>query len=237
MAAGAFHLDPPPSFRGLQPDIPITIYHRHLPHWRQAGATYFVTFRLNDSLPQSKLQFLRRLRDDWERRHPEPCDELAWKKFAREYTNSVERWLDEGYGQCHFRELRFCTDLRDRLHHFQGQKFFLSCWAILPNHCHIVIQPYEDHALEDLLGAMKGVNARHVNAALGRKGAIWQDESFDRIVRDEKHLWRVVQYIGRNPRMAGLRRRIILATLDPSNVASCGLAIHRPSCPGATVSR
>ena len=46
---------PPPGFRGLNPEQPVQIYYRHLPHWRQAGATYFVTFRLADALPQEKL--------------------------------------------------------------------------------------------------------------------------------------------------------------------------------------
>ena len=37
---------PPPGFQGLRADIPIVIYRRNLPHWRQVGASYFVTFRL-----------------------------------------------------------------------------------------------------------------------------------------------------------------------------------------------
>ena len=127
MTNETFNLDPPPNFRGLHPDIPITVYHRHLPHWRQADATYFVTLRLGDSLPQAKLQFLKRLRDEWERKYPPPRDEEAWKTYAREYTNTVERWLDKGYGDCHFRKRRWCDDLRDRLHHFQNERYFLSC--------------------------------------------------------------------------------------------------------------
>ena len=117
---------------------------------------------------------------------------------------AVERWLDEGYGACHFREQRWCRDLRERLHHFQDQHYLLSCWAIMPNHCHAVIRPFTGYDLEGLLGAMKGVTARHINLALGTTGALWADESYDRIVRDEEHLWRVIQYIGRNPRLAGL---------------------------------
>ncbi len=200
----SFNLEAPPNFRGLHPDLPITVYHRHLPHWRQAGATYFDTFRLGDSLPQSKLQFFKRLRAEWERTHPPPRNDEAWKAYAREVTNTAERWLDEGYGDCHVSERRWRDDLRDRLHRFNEQRYFLSCWAIMPNHCHVVIRPFEDHALEDLLGAMKGVTARHINAALGTSGALWEEESYDRIVRDEEHLWRVIQYIGRNPRLAGL---------------------------------
>jgi hypothetical protein len=51
---------------------------------------------------------------------------------------------------------------------------------------------------------MKGVTARHINTAFGTNGALWEEESYDRIVRDEEHLWLVIQYIGRNPRLAGL---------------------------------
>ena len=51
---------------------------------------------------------------------------------------------------------------------------------------------------------MKGVTARHINAARGVNEPLWENECYDRIVRDEEHLWRVIQYIGRNPRLAGL---------------------------------
>ena len=63
---------PPPGFRGLHPDLPIRVYQRNLPHWRQDGATYFVTFRLAEALPQEKLQFLQRLKAEWERTSPQP---------------------------------------------------------------------------------------------------------------------------------------------------------------------
>ena len=72
MTVEVFNLPPPPGFRGLQPDIPVKMYQRHLPHWRQKGATYFVTFRLADALPQSKLDLLKRWRETWEREHPSP---------------------------------------------------------------------------------------------------------------------------------------------------------------------
>gem|GEM_PF-1756954 len=61
-----FNLDPPPGFRGLDPDQPIEIYKRNLPHWRQTGATYFVTFCLGDALPGSKKSQLKSMRRDWE---------------------------------------------------------------------------------------------------------------------------------------------------------------------------
>ena len=69
----------------------------------------------------------------------------------------------------------------------------------MPNHCHLTIRPFTDHELEKILQGMKAASAKAVNALLGTTGSLWQQESYDRIVRDEEHLWRVIQYIGRNP--------------------------------------
>ena len=93
-----WNLDPPPGFQGLHPDIPVTMYQRHLPHWRQAGATYFVIFRMADSLPQDKLRELNAIRDEWERRHPPPRSEEQWDELWKEKFVRVDRWLDEGMG-------------------------------------------------------------------------------------------------------------------------------------------
>jgi hypothetical protein len=65
-----WNLTAPPGFRGLRSDEGVTVYVRHLPHWRQRGATYFVTFRLADSLSQAKLRELAAWRDQWWRQHP-----------------------------------------------------------------------------------------------------------------------------------------------------------------------
>lgn len=77
-----FNLPASPGFRGLHPDLSVRMYHRHLPHWRQDGATYAVTFRLADSIPQEHVRDLKRWREIWERSHPQPRSEA---------------WLDEGH--------------------------------------------------------------------------------------------------------------------------------------------
>src|SRR5687768_108314 len=82
----SFQREPPPGFRGLQPDIPVTFYTRHLPHWRQKGATYFVTFRLNDALAPKQLQELVELKRQWEVKNPGQKTEDLWEKYAREVT-------------------------------------------------------------------------------------------------------------------------------------------------------
>lgn len=96
---------------------------------------------------------------------------------------------------------------KERLHHLQNESYLLSCWVIMPRHCHAVTRPFDGHVLEDLLGATKGVSARHINSALDETGPLWEEESYDRIIRDEEHLWRVIQYTGRNRRLAGLQHK------------------------------
>lgn len=204
MAVETFSLAPPQSFRGLDPHKPVSVYHRHLPHWRQEGATYFVTFRLGDSLPRDKLNYLNRLRQEWERTHPPPRSKADLESFAREVFSHVESSLDEGHGSCCFRDAHLAAVLEEALLHFQDERYLVGCWAIMPNHCHLVMRPFENWPLEKTLRGIKGVVARRVNTLIGGYGSLWQDESYDRIVRDEEHLWRVIQYIGRNPRKAGL---------------------------------
>lgn len=216
MAVETFNLAPPPNFCGLDPHKPVTTYHRHLPHWRQEGATYFVTFRLGDSLPQEKLNYLRRLREHWERTHPAPRSQAEWEAFARDQFRCEEAWLDEGYGACYFRNPHFAAQLEEALLHFQNERYFVSCWVVMPNHCHLLIKPFEQRSLETILQGMKGVVARRINSSLGASGSLWQDESYDRIVRDEEHLWRVIQYIGHNPARAGLPRDTWRRWIDPS---------------------
>ena len=63
-----WNLPAPPGFRGFDEHRPVRFYRRHLPHWRQEGITYFVTFRLADALPQAKLRELAAMRKEWLRR-------------------------------------------------------------------------------------------------------------------------------------------------------------------------
>jgi putative transposase len=211
----SFNLDPPLGFRGLDPDKPIRKYVRYLPHWRQVGATYAVTFRLADSLPQEKLDMLRSMRREWEAKTPEPRSEIAWQVYARSVAQHVHEWLDQGAGACHFSDPSFASELARSVLHFQNQQYHVACYVVMPNHCHLIMRPFEEHDLEDLIGAIKGVTSRFVNRALGRSGDLWQQESFDRLIRDEVHLYHAVQYVGNNPRMSGLPESQWFRWMDP----------------------
>ena len=214
---------PPPGFQGLRDDLPLTQYQLHLPHWRQAGATYFVTFRLHDSLPQSKLRELREFKAEWERRNPPSVPTSAQQDLAREVMRRVEAWLDQGMGSCILRRRAVSALIEEALKAGDGSKHELGCYVVMPNHVHAIVRPIElaERALEAILQAWKGGSARAINELMKRSGTLWQRESFDRIIRDEEHLHRVIQYIGRNSKQAKLPADAVRLWIR-SDWAECG---------------
>jgi putative transposase len=200
----SFNLAAPPGFRGLNPYEPVTVYQRSLPHWRQRNATYFVTFHLADALPAAKQAELASFRREWELRHPPPRDEVTWTEFARSMFIKVEDWMDAGYGACWFKQQPYASELSRAMLHFHQQQYDLGCFVVMANHCHLVIRLYQGFDLEAIIGAIKRVTANFVNKLEQRRGELWQTESYDRIIRNEEHLYRVVPYIGNNPRRAGM---------------------------------
>ncbi|HLX60022.1 MAG TPA: transposase [Planctomycetota bacterium] len=195
----------PPGFQGLRSDLPVTMYERNLPHWRQDGVTYFVTFRLCDSLPQSKLDELESYRNEWMKNRPLPFSKAQKEELALEVMRRIEAWLDQGMGSCLMRDTRVAKIVSDAFHHFDNARYELGCYVIMPNHVHLIVKPTQcDFSLEKILQSIKVHSALEINRLNGTSGKIWQDESFDRIVRDEEHLYRIVQYIGANPTKAHL---------------------------------
>lgn len=201
-----FNLLAPPGFRGLDPEVPVDLYYRHLPHWRQPGATYFVTFNLGDALPANKIAELAAIRREWEHRHPPPRDEATWTAFAKTVFAKAERWMDAGHGACWFRQPQYAAELQRAILHFHQQRYEIGCFVVMANHCHLVMRPFDGFSLEVELGSIKSVTSIYVNRRESQAGFLWQQESYDRIIRDEEHLYRVVQYIGDNPRRAGIPR-------------------------------
>lgn len=208
-----FSLDPPPGFRAFDPYTAFTVYHRRLPHWRQDGATYFVTFRLADSLPREKIDLLASLKREWEttlaaRAEAEQWDasdkQRAWDDLSRQTFATVESWLDRSAGKCLLGDRENQILARDAFDHADRIDCRIGAGVIMPNHVHLLIQPFEGRSLEEILQSRKRRIAREINSRTGSAGSLWQEESFDRIVRDSGHLWRCLQYVGRNLAKAGL---------------------------------
>jgi REP element-mobilizing transposase RayT len=93
--------------------------------------------------------------------------------------------------------------------HDNGRKMQLYIVVIMPDHVHMIFMPlesetHETFSFQEIVGAIKSVSAHSVNKALKRSGAVWQDESFDHVVRHGENLEKKIQYVRENPVRRGL---------------------------------
>ncbi len=192
-------------FVPFDPDAPVGKTGRHLPHWRQEGATYFVTFRLEDSIPKDKLvQWQTELRE-WLRRHPEPRTPEQEMEYAELFAERFHRWLDDGLGECWLKRPEISAIVEEALRCFDGRRYWLGHFVVMPNHVHCLVRPLGEYPLSDILHSWKSFTAKQINAVLGREGRVWQDESFDNVVRDGAALEKFSGYVQENPGKAKLR--------------------------------
>lgn len=89
-----------------------------------------------------------------------------------------------------------------KFHHPEGCR--VCCFSVMPNHVHALLQPLPHMELEVVLRSIKGYSSRKLNGRLGRTGSNWEEESYDRLIRDAEHLMRVFRYIVGNGVKAGL---------------------------------
>jgi REP element-mobilizing transposase RayT len=149
--------------------------------------------------------------------------------LAREVQQRIEGWLDQGMGSCLLKQAHLAAFLTTAMHHFDGDRYELDCYVVMPNHAHVIVRPLmpAGDTLEAILGSWKKYSSRRINHALQQTGELWQDESYDRLIRDEEHLWRALQYIGANPDKAGLPRESCPLWIRPQWV-ELGWRFDRP---------
>src|SRR6184192_2878324 len=193
-----------PVFRALDEHGDIKIARRHMPHWEQEGATYFVTFRLADSIPNTLLTEWHDELQTWLKFHPRPWDHKTAKEYERRFVDGPEKWLDRGHGECHLRNQRLAAIVANALRHFDRERYRLDAFVVMPNHVHVLVQPKSGHSLSEILHSWKSFSAHSINKALHRKGDFWMEESHDRMVRDFEELERYRDYIKENPVAAKL---------------------------------
>jgi putative DNA methylase len=81
------------------------------------------------------------------------------------------------------------------LKHFDNSRYFLGEFVVMPNHVNLIITPNNNFNLSDILHTLKSFTAKEMNKLMGKKGAIWQKEYFDHIIRSPKHLEKYNEYI------------------------------------------
>jgi type I site-specific restriction endonuclease len=214
--------------RYLNPYAPIDITRANLPHWRQDGVTYFVTFRLADALPAERLRTWQEEKETWLAQHPKPWSPDIEKEYHQRFSTRLEQWLDQGAGSCLLIEPEINKLVADALRHFDGSRYRLGKFVIAANHVHVLTTPAQGHELSDILHSWKSYTAKEilkVEAASRRfvqsdkrqdaasttsttqankrqdaasTGVVWQKESYDRIVRTPEELYNIEQYIERH---------------------------------------
>jgi REP element-mobilizing transposase RayT len=157
--------------------------HRKLPHLDLPEHLQFVTFRTAESLDP----YLKNL-------HVQ--DLASGKKQLL-----ADRHLDRSKRGAHLyaEALEAC---RNVLHAQDGESYDLIAYAIMPNHLHLLLVQKTD--LPTIVRRIKAKSALEINKLLGRNGAFWAKDYYDRAVRDEKHLQTVYDYILNNPLKAEL---------------------------------
>ena len=180
----------------------------YLPHWTQEGPTYAVTFRLGDALPANVIE-------DWEferrdiiaraHRQNRQATEAEQLRLAELFSQKVESYLDAGHGKCWLRDEKVAKIVRDALLHFQGKRYDLAAWCVMPNHVHVIVRPIGGHTLSEILHTWKSFTAQQANRLLHRKSKFWQPESYDHLIRNEQDLRNQVRYVIKNPEKTGLR--------------------------------
>jgi len=193
-------------FRPIEKNDTLHKTRRRLPHWEQDARIYFVTFRLADSIAQSKLKQWQEDLERWRKNQPDPNSKRTESKRPRLYHERQQEWLDQGHGGCILNNQEFSKMVEQTLLYFDGDRYRLGDYVIMPNHVHLILMPINQHRLSDIMHSWKSFSAQQINKQRGKKSALWMDESFDHMIRKESSLSKFQQYIRDNPKTAFLKK-------------------------------
>ena len=179
----------------------------YLPHFDSPHVIQHITYRLADSLPRTALEQMQAeiealFLDD--------------RKREAQLRRQIDTYLDAGHGSCDLQKPEIAACVVDTWHRFDGERYRLLEWVVMPNHCHVLIEQLEGVPLGKIVLSWKNYTARFINVHRGRTGVrrpqtqpqmrsrVWQREYWDRFIRDERHFETVKDYIVMNPVKAGL---------------------------------
>jgi REP element-mobilizing transposase RayT len=180
-------------------------YRRRLPHIQIEGGTYFVTFRLKNSLP---IEVLKRLSAEFKRIKGLSSDnsEIEQERWFEKFDNYLDQAAN---GAAYLSAPQVAAVVEEAIHYRDSRAYDLISFCIMPNHVHLICAPLkrengEFYGLAEILQSLKRHTARQSNLILKRSGSFWQDESYDHVIRDEAELERTIKYILYNPVKANL---------------------------------
>ena len=165
----------------------------YLPHFDGGDICQAITFRLIDSVPLDLLNKWREQVAHW----PETTAKIALSK-------RIERYLDVGKANLWLQNSDIAQMVQDNLLYFDAQRYKLCAWVVMPNHVHILIKVEPQWSLSTIIHAWKSYTAKQANRLLNRQGKFWQEDYYDRYIRDLQHYKATINYIEANPIKAKL---------------------------------
>ena len=189
-------------------------YRRRLPHIQPPGGTFSITYRLAGSLPKSVIQ---KLEDEYEGRRLEilgkhkgdenaAMEELSVLRNA--HYRKRDRYLDQALnGPTWLRDPNIAAIVMESLKYIETDLKYWTIWSycIMSNHVHLECTlKQKAPILNKVMQSHKSFTAVRANQYLGKSGQFWQEESFDRLIRDEREFYNRIFYTINNPVKAGL---------------------------------
>jgi len=142
------------------PRLPTREWHSRgrLPHWEAGDTPQSITFRLADSLPRHVV-----------------AGRLSGETSATR-RDRFEALLDAGHGEGLLTLEQAATIVQAALLKFDGARYRLHAWCVMPNHVHVLATPLGDWSLSAILHSWKSFTAKQINKALSREGTVWWEE-------------------------------------------------------------
>ncbi|MDE6522299.1 MAG: transposase [Muribaculaceae bacterium] len=183
----------------FDPQQPIGFWRNKLPHWEQTGKVEFITFRLDDSMPQIIVRQYRQLKEQFVKEHPYPWNTATYRLYGEIITNPMQKYMDAGYGSCVLKDPAVRRILVNAIDFFNNERFLSWAYVIMPNHVHMLATPAPGYELSTTISSVMRFSAKNINKLIGRKGQLWREEPFDTIIRNHDHYRNTLEYIRHNP--------------------------------------
>ncbi len=130
---------------------------------------------------------------------------LADREQYRNLTDRLFHFtLDECHGMCVLKRQELAKLVADSILHRNGDAYDLDCFVIMPNHVHVIVQFRSEHGKSLVGQSWMRYSARRINPLINAKGAFWQPEPFDHIIRNAEQFRSLQDYIANNPMKAKL---------------------------------
>jgi type I restriction enzyme R subunit len=171
---------------------------------------------LADSIPREVLVRWDREKQEWLRVRGYDS-RIAWQDllpqlsesdrgdFLREFNRCREDFLDTCHGSCILRRPELAKIVSDSLLHFDGQRYRMGDFVVMPNHVHLLTVFANEEAMKAQCDSWLHYTAFRINPLIGSKGKLWQQEPFDHLVRSIEQYEYLRDYIQKNPEKAKLK--------------------------------